>query len=527
MDVLAEARRAGRSTIGDAIGRAAQRHRDRIALRFGERALTYQELDQAAERAARQLRAAGLAPGDRVVAYGRNSDLYLITWLGCAKAGLVHVPANYALSARELRYILAQSGASLLLHDPALAETAVAAGSDHLRTFAKALAAPLDGAGEGEIGVEVADQDIAQILYTSGTTGAPKGAALTHAALLSEYMSCIVELEFSKQDRALAALPLYHSAQMHCFTMPQLLVGAETVLIESPVPATCLELIEQHRLTSFFAPPTAWINLLRHPDFAVRDLSSLRNIYYGAAIMPVPVLHELRRRLPGVRAFNCYGQSEISPLATVLKPEEHDARPNSVGRPALNVRTRVVDPDMRDVAPGERGEIVHRSPHLMVGYWDKPDETRQAFEGGWFHSGDIGTLDEEGYLYVVDRMKDVINTGGVLVASREVEDALFTHPAVSEVAVIAVPDPVWIEAVAAVVVLRDGDDTSPEALIAHARGQLAPFKVPKRVFFAESLPKNTAGKLLKRELRERYSGTAAAVMGVAPMPDPAGGDAGS
>ncbi len=522
--MLAEARRAGRSTIGDAMGRAAQQHRDRVALRFGERAWTYQALDQAAERAARQLLAVGLAPGDRIVAYGRNSDLYLIAWLGCTKAGLVHVPANYALSARELRYILQQSGASLLLHDPALAETAAAAGSERRRTFAEALAAPLDGAAEcEEIGAEVGDHDIAQILYTSGTTGAPKGAALTHAALLSEYASCIVELEFSRHDRALAALPLYHSAQMHCFTMPQILVGAETVLIESPVPATCLELIEQHRLTSFFAPPTAWINLLRHPNFAARDLSSLCRIYYGAAIMPVPVLHELRQRLPGVRAFNCYGQSEISPLATVLKPEEHDARPNSVGRPALNVLTRVVDLNMRDVAPGERGEIVHRSPHLMVGYWDKPDETRQAFEGGWFHSGDIGTLDEEGYLYVVDRMKDVINTGGVLVASREVEDALFTHPAVSEVAVIAVPDPVWIEAIAAIVVLRDGQEAEPEALIAHARGQLAPFKVPKRVFFAESLPKNTAGKLLKRELRERYSGTAAAVMGVAPMPDSAGG----
>ncbi len=522
MDVPAEARRAGRSTIGDAIGRAGERHRDRVALRFGERTWTYRALDQAAERAARQLRAAGLARGDRVVAFGRNSDLYLIAWLACTKSGLIHVPANYALSARELGYIVQQSGASLILHDPALAETAhAAAGPARLRTFAEAFAA--DELAEEDPGAEVRDGDVAQILYTSGTTGAPKGAALTHAALLSEYASCIVELEFTRHDRVLAALPLYHTGQMHCFTMPQLLVGAETILIESPVPATCVELIERHRLNSFFAPPTGWINLLRHPDFALRDLSSLRNVYYGAAIMPVSVLHELRQRLPGVRAFNCYGQSEIAPLATVLKPEEHDARPTSVGRPVLNVRTRVVDPDMRDVPPGERGEIVHRSPHLMVGYWDKPEETRQAFEGGWFHSGDIGILDEEGYLTIVDRMKDVINTGGVLVASREVEDAFFTHPAVSEVAVIAVPDPVWVEAVAAVVVLRDGEEAGAEALIAHARDQLAPFKVPKRVFFAESLPKNTAGKLLKRELRERYSGTAAAVMGVAPMP----GDAGS
>ena len=506
-------RRAGRSTIGDALGRAAARHRDRIALHFGDRACTFRALDQAAERAARQLIGAGLSPGERVVAYGRNSDLYLIAWLGCTKAGLIHVPANYALSARELRYVVEQSGARLLLHDPALAETAqnaAEAGAARLRTFEQALSGRT---AEEEVGAGVVGGDVAQILYTSGTTGAPKGATLTHDALISEYASCIVELEFTGRDRALAALPLYHSAQMHCFTMPQLLVGAETVLIESPAPATCLDLIERHRITSFFAPPTVWITLLRHPHFAARDLSSLRNIYYGAAIMPVPVLHELRQRLPGVRPFNCYGQSEISPLATVLKPEEHDARPASVGRPVLNVRTRVVDPDMRDVAPGEQGEIIHRSPHLMLGYWDKPEETHQAFEGGWFHSGDIGTCDAEGYLTIVDRVKDVINTGGILVASREVEDALFTHPAVSEVAVIAVPDPVWIEAVAAVVVLRDGVSASDADLIAHARRQLAPFKVPKQVVFADSLPRNTAGKLLKRELRLRYSGTAAAVMG--------------
>ena len=513
MTISAEIRSARRNTVGDALSRAAARHCDRVALRFGELAWTFRALDEAAERAGRQLLAAGLAPGDRVVAYGRNSDLYLLAWLGCTKVGLIHVPANYALSARELGYIVEQSGASLLLHDPALAESATTArGSARVQTFAEAFA-PDAAVADAEIDAEAGDDD-AQILYTSGTTGAPKGAALTHAALLSEYASCIVELEFTSRDRALAALPLYHTAQMHCFTMPQLLAGAETVLIESPAPAPCLELVERHRLDSFFAPPTAWINLLRHPDFARRDLSSLRRIYYGAAIMPLPVLNELRERLPGVRPFNAYGQSEIAPLATVLKPEEHDARPTSVGRPVLNVRTRVVDLDMRDVAPGERGEIVHRSPQLMQGYWDKPEETRQAFAGGWFHSGDIGYLDEEGYLYVVDRMKDVINTGGVLVASREVEDALFTHPAVSEVAVIAVPDPVWVEAVAAVVVLRDGASAGADELIGHARGSLAPFKVPKQVFFADSLPKNTAGKLLKRELRLQFSGTESAVMGV-------------
>jgi len=278
-----------------------------------------------------------------------------------------------------------------------------------------------------------------------------------------------------------------------------------TVLIPAPVPEQVLALIEQHRITSFFAPPTVWISLLRHPDFDRRDLGCLVNLYYGASIMPVPVLHELRARLPKVRAFNCYGQTEIAPLATVLRPEEHDARPASCGRPALNVETRVVDPEMRDVPPGSQGEIVHRSPQLLLGYWNKPAETAEAFAGGWFHSGDVGFFDEAGYLFIVDRIKDVIKTGGTMVASREVEEALFTHPAVSEVAVIALPDPKWVEAVTAVVVLRRDHQATEAELIAHARQTLAPFKLPKRIFFADTLPRNTAGKLLKRELRKQFA----------------------
>lgn len=499
--------RAGRNTIGDLLTRSAARYRDKVALRWAGAAWSYAALDEAATSAAHALLGAGLAPGDRVVAFGRNSADYLLAWLACCKAGLVHVPANYALTAPELRYIVEQSGARLLLHDPALAATAGQAGIP-ARLFADALA----GGSARPVGEDVADDDIAQICYTSGTTGQPKGAVMTHRAFMAEYVSCVVECEHTAADRVLAALPLYHTAQLHCFMMPQLMAGAEIILIESPAPAVCLALIEQHRITSFFAPPTVWISLLRHPEFAQRDLSSLQRIYYGAAIMPVPVLQELRQRIPGVRPFNCYGQSELAPLATVLKPEEHDARPASVGRPVLHVQTRVVDLDLNDVPPGTPGEIIHRSPHVMLRYWDKPDATAEAFAGGWFHSGDVGVMDAAGYLTVVDRIKDVINTGGVLVASREVEDALFTHPAVAECAVIAVPDPRWQEAVTAVVVLRDGASATEEELITHARITLAPFKLPKRVFFAESLPKNTAGKLLKRELRRHYAGQASAVM---------------
>ena len=519
--------RARRDTVGDAVRRAARVFRDRPALHFEGRDWSFADIDAAAGRIGAALLAKGLWRGDRVVAYGRNSDAYFLTFLACAKAGLIHVPANYALTHGELAYVIRQSGAVMLLHDPALAAVADAAAAEapvvHRGTIVGGaegdrgfdmLTAAL-GAGGADLPDDGADDEIVQIIYTSGTTGQPKGVALSHRALMSQYMSCIIANEYSRTDRCLAALPLYHVAQMHAFCIPMLLVGSEQWLIEAPAPATCLELIERHRLNSFFALPTVWITLLRHGDFATRDLNSLRNIYYGAAIMPVPVLNELLQRLPGARPFNCYGQSEIAPLATVLKPEEHLARPASVGRPAINVETRIVDPDMNDVAPGQQGEIVHRSPQLLTYYWNNPEETAKAFYGGWFHSGDVGVMDAEGYITIVDRLKDVINTGGVLVASREVEEALFTHEAVSEVAVIAVPDPKWVEAVAAVVVLRAGMTASEAELEAHARELLASYKVPKRIIFTDHLPKNTAGKLLKRQLRAIYSGTSSGVMGVA------------
>jgi fatty-acyl-CoA synthase len=286
--------------------------------------------------------------------------------------------------------------------------------------------------------------------------------------------------------------------------MPQLLVGATTLLIDTPQPELCLRLIEEHRITSFFAPPTVWIGLLRSHEFSQRDLTSLMHVFYGASIMPVPVLAELRERLPGAQPFNCYGQSEIGPLATVLRPEEHEKRPASAGRPIFNVESRIVDGEMNDVPPGTRGEIVHRSPQLFAGYWREPKLSQEAFAGGWFHSGDIGIADEEGYITIVDRVKDIIKTGDTIVASREVEEEIFTHPAVREVAVVGLPHPKWIEAVTAFVVLRDNEHASEEDILDHVRTTLAPFKQPKRVVLVPEVPRNTAGKILKRELRQAH-----------------------
>jgi fatty-acyl-CoA synthase len=226
--------------------------------------------------------------------------------------------------------------------------------------------------------------------------------------------------------------------------------------------------------------------------------------------MPVAVMKELTERLPQMRLWNFYGQTEIAPLATVLKPEDQLRKPGSAGRPALNVETRVVDDAMRDVRPGEVGEIVHRSPQLLQGYFNDPERTAAAFEGGWFHSGDLATVDDEGYITVVDRKKDMIKTGGENVASREVEEALYRHDAVSEVAVVGLPHPRWIEAVTAVVVVKPGRELTEAELLAHAAKQLASFKCPKAVVFVDSLPKNPSGKLLKRELRQRLQGQYAA-----------------
>ncbi|PCF95838.1 fatty acyl-CoA synthetase [Vreelandella nigrificans] len=511
-----------RNTIGAALSRSARKYSQRTALTFGERDWSYQALNSAANQVANGLLEAGLSPGDRLAVYGKNSDAYVIAWLAATKAGLVHVPINFALSSEELRYILEQSGAKGVLSDTVLADKVNEATQGLELTLQGTLHAMEQGAQGGfyseqtfdvlacvskfqaqhEPDVTLEGSNLAQLLYTSGTTAAPKAAMMTHQALMAEYMACMVELDINGSDAMLAALPLYHSAQMHVFLMPALLLGAPVHLLEAPLPESCLSAIAEHRIASFFAPPTVWISLLRHAEFDRFDLTSLKKAYYGASIMPVPVLEEMQQRFQGVGLYNCYGQSEIAPLATALRPEEHADRPASAGRPILTVETRIVDLDMNDVAPGEHGEIIHRSPQLMTGYWEKPEMTAEAFQGGWFHSGDVGYFDEAGYLYVVDRIKDVINTGGVLVASREVEEALFKHSAVSEVAVVGLPDEKWIEAITAVVVVKEGQVVSADELILHTKRLIAPYKVPKRVVFADALPKSTAGKILKRHLRQ-------------------------
>ena len=536
-------------SIGDLLRRSAAREPAKIAIVYRGLRQTYAELDATVNRTASSLAARGVGPGQRVAILSHNNHAFVVAYFALARLGAVSVPINFMLTPAEVGYVLGHSGATGLIAEDTLvpvAQQALAgqAGAEQAGTESGAERAGAEpgpgqagagqaGAGRGGVTVRgvilerggdapsgwesvagwiadgdpappqaaVADEDLAQLIYTSGTESRPKGAMLSHRSLIAQYVSCVVDGEMAGTDVEVHSLPLYHCAQLHCFLTPGIYLGATNVVLPGADPAAILEAVEAEHATKLFCPPTVWISLLRHPDFARRDLSSLRKGYYGASIMPVEVLKEIGARLPNVRLFNFYGQTEMGPLATVLTPADQVRKAGSAGRAALNVETMVVDEAGRSQPAGETGEIVHRSPHAMLGYWRDPDRTAQAFAGGWFHSGDLGVLDAEGYLTVVDRKKDMIKTGGENVASREVEEALYTHPAVAEAAVFGLPHPQWIEAVSAAVILRDGQAATPDELIAHCRQRLAAFKVPKHVVLVAELPKNASGKLLKRELR--------------------------
>ena len=507
-----------RQTLGELLRRTRMRFPNKLAIRCGQTDWTYREFDDICDRLAGGFAAQGVEIGDRVAVISRNSHAFAALRFALARLGAVLVPINFMLNAHEARFILQHSGARVVCVDSEFAPLARAAAvetevSQRVWLPSEEPVQPVPGLltfdqmlARGDAPArELVGSMLAQIIYTSGTESRPKGAMLTHDAVISEYVTCLVDAEIAENDRVLHALPLYHCAQLDVFLGPSVYVGATSVITAKPVAANLLMLMEREHINSFFAPPTVWIALLRAPEFDRTDLSRLCKGYYGASIMPVEVLKEIQRRLPQVRLWNLYGQTEIAPVATVLKPEDQLRKAGSAGRAALNVETRLVDDDMRDVKPGEIGEIVHRSPQLLSGYYKDEEKTRAAFHGGWFHSGDLGTIDDEGYITVVDRKKDMIKSGGENVSSREVEEAIYGISGVSEVAVIGLPDPKWIEAVVAVVVAKVGHELTPESVMAACAGRLSTFKSPKRVIITDALPKNPSGKLLKRELRQRYA----------------------
>jgi fatty-acyl-CoA synthase len=512
---------ARRHTLGDLVRRTASRTPDKTALIHRDLRQSYAELDATINRTANALAQRGVVKGERIALLSHNNHAYVVTCLALARLGAITVPVNFVLGAAEVAFILEHAGAVGVVVEDALVPVAEEA-IKTARVGAMKIRGAIGGTADLPDGwepftgwsehpdatapdVPIDDDDVLQLIYTSGTEARPKGTMMTSRNLIAQYVSCIIDGRYRDHDVEIHALPLFHVAAQHCFLMPGLYVGATNIVLDGPDPSTVLATVEREKVTKLFCPPTAWIGLLRHPDFDRRDLSSLRKGYYGASIMPVEIIKELSARLPHMELFNYYGQTELSAVALILPPEDQVRKPGSAGRPAINVETILVDDDGLPVPPGVEGEIVHRSPHITAGYWNDPGKTADAFRSGWFHSGDLGVMDGDGYITVVDRKKDMINTGGENVASREVEEVLFQHPAVSEAAVFGIPHPRWIEAVAAAVVPRKEQMLSSGELIAFCRERLAGYKTPKYFVVVDVLPKNASGKILKRDLRITYA----------------------
>lgn len=521
IDVADLPRLVSSNALSDLLRRTAARTPAKTALIYQDFQQTYAELEQTVNRTANALATRGIRQGDRVALLSHNNHIYAIVTLALARLGAMSVPINFMLNASEVAFILTHSGAVGMVVEDALvsvADEAINASGNRLVVRgvivqrADFVAAGWEDCAHwlrhpdaAPVVIAIDDDQPIQIMYTSGTESRPKGATLSSRGLIAQYVSCIVDGEMSAEDVFVHSLPLYHCAQQHCFLLPGIYLGATNIILAGPQPSAIFAAIERYGASSFFAPPTVWIALLRHAEFDAQRVASLRKGYYGASIMPVEIIKELIERIPGLRLFNFYGQTEMSPVATVLKPEDQLRKLGSAGRACINVETRVVDDQDQPVLPGVVGEIVHRSPHAMLGYWQDEEKTAAVFRNGWFHSGDLGLMDEEGYLRVVDRKKDMIKSGGENVASREVEDVLYAHPAIAEAAVFAVAHPIWVEAVVAAVVIRPDTAAEAEEIIKFCRTRLAAFKTPKQIHFVASLPKNASGKILKRELRQSFS----------------------
>lgn len=521
-DAMSGTKRARNQQLGDLLRRSAARYPDKLALVFRDHRDTFSGLNQVVNRTANGLAAHGIKQGDHVAVLSRNNRSFVILRFALARIGAVMTPVNFMLNSEDLAYILDHSDACALICQDGLCKLAETAldrfGEDGPEIlFSIRHDGDADPAGwepvenlfsfddASEPLVDLGPDDPIQMMYTSGTENRPKGALLTSSALYAQYVTVLTDGEMRADAIELHCLPLFHCAQLDCFLTPDLYLGATSILHDGADPVSMFETIQNEGVTKLFCPPTVWIALLRHPDFDKYDLTSLRQGYYGASIMPTATIEELSKRLPDMGLYNFYGQTEMAPCATILRPEEQLAKLGSAGRPGLNVETRVVDDEGRDVLIGEVGEIVHRSPHLILGYYNDPEKTAASFKVGWFHSGDLGRFDEDGYLYVVDRKKDMIKTGGENVASREVEEVIFRHPKVAEVAVFGVPHPKWIEAVAAVVVAKSGEALTVDEIEQYCLDTLSRFKVPKHIALRDKLPKNASGKILKRELRLEFA----------------------
>ena len=514
--------RVNRWVIADMIRRTAYHSPDKTAIIFGDQSLTYAQLEAAANRTANALAGLGVNKYDRVAILAHNTIHHVLTWLGCCKIGAVYLAINYLLRGPDITYCINHSESKVFIVEDALFAL-VEGVLDEMPTVNHLIWSDQGGgqpaaddrflgfdawmkaAPDTEPDVILHIEDPCQMTYTSGTESLPKGVIISNQALMAQYMGAIIDGGYDSGDINVNALPIYHCAQRDVFLNPIFWVGGTNILMVPDI-GMILKTIDRYRANMFFAPPTVWIGILRHPDFERYDLSCLTKCYYGASIMPVEVLKELMARLPGCKVYNYYGQTELAPYHTILKAEDALKKLGSAGMAGLNMETRLEDEDFQpiDVA-GIPGEICGKGPHAMIMYFKEPEKTETAMRGGWFHSGDIGVLDDDRYIAVVDRKKDMIKTGGENVSTREVEEAIYLDKRVEEVAVIGTPHPKWVEAVTAVVVPRKGETITEDEIIDLCRKELAGFKVPKAVVFVDALPKTPTGKILKRDMRDTYS----------------------
>jgi fatty-acyl-CoA synthase len=469
---------------------------------------SYGEMHERSIALAGGLSAHGVGRGDVVGLLAHNCPDHLEVVFAASYLGAVAMPINWRLAAPEVRYILEHSGARALVCDEGLLPLADAA-TEGLAVL-RACVSPADGwtsltalrdAPEPATRANVAADDVHRLMYTSGTTGRPKGVMITHANLAWKNLAHLVEFGFTNNDLGLACGPLYHVGALDLTTTTLIAAGATVIIHQVFDAAAVVEEIERSRVTTVWLAPAMVNAIMALPDVEQRDLSSVRVIINGGEKMPIPLIERIQRTFPSAWFADAYGLTETVSGDTFLDRDSLVSKLGSVGRSCLYLELDIWDERGRSVSSGERGEIVLRGPKVFAGYWRDPDATAAAFAGGWFHTGDVGVRDDDGYLFIVDRLKDMIVSGGENIASSEVERVLYEHDAVLEVAVVARPDDRWGEVPVAFVVLRDGASATEDDLLEGCRAQLAKFKVPKDVTLMDALPRNPSGKVLKRELR--------------------------
>ncbi|HVX17778.1 MAG TPA: long-chain fatty acid--CoA ligase [Acidimicrobiales bacterium] len=485
---------------------------DKAITIFEGQTVTYGEMADRAGRLAAGLHARGVRAGDVVALLSYNCPEFLEVLFAANYLGAIAMPINWRLAAPEVRYILEHSAARALVCDEALVELGAAAseGSDALvvrgTTTSTSAAgweavADLRGAAASLAPAMAAPDDVHRLMYTSGTTGHPKGVMLTHANLAWKNFAHLVEFGFNANDLGLACGPLYHVGALDLTTTTLIAAGATTILHRVFDAGAVVDELERSRVTTVWLAPAMVNAILALPGIDQRDLSSVRVVINGGEKMPVPLIERIQRTFPSAWFADAYGLTETVSGDTFLDRDSIITKLGSVGRPCLHLDVAIWDGNGKPVPPGEPGEVVLRGPKVFKGYWRDPDATAAAFAGGWFHTGDVGIVDTDGYLFIVDRLKDMIVSGGENIAGSEIERVLYEHDAVREAAAVGRPDDKWGEVPVAFVVLRDGALASADDLLAHCGERLARFKTPKAITFLDELPRNPSGKVLKRELR--------------------------